>query len=56
MALKNLSRRNRIILYVVTVMIIFSMVISAIASFTPVVSTVQQQPVPLVRVTVTTAP
>ncbi|HEY3291279.1 MAG TPA: hypothetical protein VGK87_14215 [Anaerolineae bacterium] len=56
MTLKNLSRRNRIILYVITIMIIFSMVISAIASFTPVVSTGQQQSVPLVRITATTAP
>ena len=35
MQMSRLSRRNRIILYVVSVLLILSMVISAIVSFTP---------------------
>ncbi|MCL5274674.1 MAG: hypothetical protein M1434_08010 [Chloroflexi bacterium] len=50
--MKNLSRRNRTVLYIVTVMLILSMVISAIVSFSPTAQTVdssqQAVPAPLV--------
>jgi len=36
MLMKNLSRRNRTILYVITIILILSMVISALVSFSPV--------------------
>ncbi|MCL4507684.1 MAG: hypothetical protein M1140_16930 [Chloroflexi bacterium] len=52
MSMKNLSRRNRTVLYIVTVMLILSMVISAIVSFSPTAQTVdssqQAVPAPLV--------
>jgi hypothetical protein len=52
--MKNLSRRNRTILYIVTVTLILSMVISAIVSFSPSVTrTVQQDPSVLIRPTAT---
>ena len=56
MLMKNLSRRNRTILYVITVILIMSMVISALVSFSPVASTAQgSQPGPLIRITATAA-
>ena len=50
MSMKNLSRRNRTVLYIVTVMLILSMVISAIVSFSPTAQTADtsQQAAPLV--------
>ena len=33
--MKNLSRRNRMILYVITIMLLLSMIISAVVAFTP---------------------
>jgi hypothetical protein len=41
MGMQKLSRRNRIILYIVSALIVMSMIISAIVSFTPSVQTVQ---------------
>lgn len=35
MTTQNLSRRNRIIIYVISIMIVLSMIISAVVSFTP---------------------
>jgi hypothetical protein len=35
MGMKNLSQRNRIILYIITLLLILSMIISALVSFTP---------------------
>ena len=35
MGMKNLSQRNRIILYIITLLLILSMIISALVSFSP---------------------
>jgi hypothetical protein len=43
MQTSRLSRRNRIILYIVSVLLVLSMVISAIVSFSPTAQTTQSQ-------------
>ena len=35
MAMQNLSKRNRVILYIFSILIVLSMIISAVVSFTP---------------------
>lgn len=39
MGMKYLSRRNRIILYIVSLFLVLSMIISAIVSFSPTATT-----------------
>ena len=47
MGMKYLSRRNRIILYIMTVLIVLSMILSAIVAFTPTAQQVRDTPTPV---------
>ncbi len=40
---RRLSRRNRIILYIISILVVLSMVISAIVAFSPTSQTTQYQ-------------
>ena len=44
MGMQKLSRRNRFILYFISALIVLSMLISALVSFTPSVQSVQTPP------------
>jgi hypothetical protein len=44
MGMKNLSRRNQIILYIISILLVLSMIISAIVSFSPTATSQAARP------------